>query len=111
MRDKVRELALWAVGQEQEVLSTPGQGPPAAPGGAHAGAGLHTVAHGGHHTGAGGYAWKELQPLETPCWSRFILKELQPVGRSREEECEEEGTAESDLRDDHNSSFPVPFHQ
>lgn len=45
----------------------------------HGGADGHTTAHGEQHAGAGRCFLKELRPMESPCWSRFILKELHPV--------------------------------
>lgn len=55
------------------------------------------AAHEWDHGGAGEYVLKELWPVETPHWRRFILKDCslweQPPCWSREK-CEEEGAAE-----------------
>lgn len=38
----------------------------------------YSAAPGGDHAGVGGHALKELQPMESPHRSRFILKDCSP---------------------------------
>jgi len=44
----------------------------------HAGAAIHNAVHGGPHAAAGGYLLKQLQSVESPCCSRFVLKDCSP---------------------------------
>lgn len=68
------------------VLQTPVRGGESVPGvqakilpaGGHTGAGIHTAGHGKDHTLAGGYTLKEPWSMESPGWSRLILKCCSP---------------------------------
>ena len=66
------------VRQERGGRGAPGTGAeiPLKPVEDHAGADSHTAAHGGHHAGGGGYFLTELQPVESPHWSKIILKDF-----------------------------------
>lgn len=66
---------------------------PAANGESHARADIHAASHGGPHIGASGYALKELQHMDSPCWNRFKLKPIERTHAGAGDKCVEEGTA------------------
>ena len=83
MRKSVRNSPASPQGDGEEVFQTPSRDSSAAPG--------------EDHGEVGGHDLKELQPMESPPWSRFILKDCSPWDGPHGEEGErpaKEGAAE-----------------